>query len=364
MPEIERLQRRALDRAFAVATGQVADGRVPFVVLGVADSVGTIRLEASAPDLAANPGTGAICAIASITKPIVATTVMQLVEAGRFQLDEPLRTWLPELDATGRRPFTAWHVLSHTSGLEDVDVAELLTAGAGRDALLRAAVAAEQPAAPGTRHRYVSTTFDLLAEAVARAVGTPFETLVRDGVTGPLGMPDTTFDPRPDPEGRVAPIALGPAGLAAATHGTVDPGLLAHRFMDLRLAGGGLWSTASDLLRFGRAILRGGELDGARVLSPAFVELMTREATNGGLGMAPDRLDDEHYALGWVRRSPAGIGSADAFGHGGVTGTRLWIDPAWDLVFVYLTGAWGMSPQPSRAALHAVYGALRRGPSR
>jgi CubicO group peptidase (beta-lactamase class C family) len=134
--------------------------------------------------------------------------------------------------------------------------------------------------------------------------------------------------------------------------------------MDLRLAGGGLWSTGSDLLRFGRAILRGGELDGARVLSPAFVELMTRATTTGGLGIAPDRLDDEHYALGWVRRSPAGIGSADAFGHGGVTGTRLWIDPAWDLVFVYLTGAWGMSPQPSRAALHAVYGALRRGPSR
>lgn len=363
MPDTERLQRRALDRAFAVAAGQVADGTVPFAVLGVADSVGTIRLEAFSAPAGPQVGSDAVCAIASITKPIVATTVMQLVEAGRFQLDEPLRTWLPEIDAAGRRPFTAWHVLSHTSGLEDVDVGPLLAVGAGREALLRAAFAAEQTAAPGTCHRYVSTPFDLLAEAVARASGNPFEVLLHDGITAPLAMPDTTFDPRPDPGGRVVPAMAQPAGRHVEA-GHPEARILAHRFMDLRLAGGGLWSTASDLLRFGRTILRGGELDGVRILSPAFVEFMTRETTTGGLGVAPDRLDDEHYALGWGRRSPAGIGSAEGFGHGGVTGTRLWIDPAWDLVFVYLTGAWGMSPQPSRAALHAVYGALRQGHTR
>jgi CubicO group peptidase (beta-lactamase class C family) len=108
-------------------------------------------------------------------------------------------------------------------------------------------------------------------------------------------------------------------------------------------------------------MLRGGELDGARVLSPAFLELMTRETTQGGLGAATDRLLDEHYALGWGKRGTAGVGSASAFGHGGVTGTRLWIDPGYDLVVVYLSGVWNLPSGPRDAALIAVYGALRQG---
>jgi CubicO group peptidase (beta-lactamase class C family) len=236
MPDTERLQRRALDQAFAAVAGQVVDGTVPFAVLGVADSVGTIRLEAFAPDGAPGVGTDAICAIASITKPIVATSVMQLVEAGRFQLDEPLRTWLPELDATGRRPFSAWHVLSHTSGLEDVDVGPLLATGAGREALLRAAFAAEQPAAPGTRHRYVSTPFDLLAEAVSRAVGTPFDVLLRDGVTA-AGHARHDLRSAPGPRGpRGARRSGRPAGPRRPGRPTSSRGAPVH---GSALAGGG-----------------------------------------------------------------------------------------------------------------------------
>ena len=66
----------------------------------------------------------------------------------------------------------------------------------------------------------------------------------------------------------------------------------------------------SDILRFGRAMLRGGELDGARVLSPAFVDLMTREVTVGGLGAREDVLRAEHYAIGWGKPRPGqpGVG--------------------------------------------------------
>ena len=56
----------------------------------------------------------------------MATTVLQLVEAGRFALDVPLGAWLPELERPGRLPFTAWHVLSHTTGMDDLDLEELL----------------------------------------------------------------------------------------------------------------------------------------------------------------------------------------------------------------------------------------------
>jgi CubicO group peptidase (beta-lactamase class C family) len=354
-----RLQRRALDRAFEVAATQVADGAAPFVVLGVADSRGVIRLEAVTSERAPGVGTSSICLLASITKPIVATTVLQLVEAGRFPLDVPLGTWLPELERPGRLPFTAWHVLSHTTGMDDFDLEELLEARGKREELLRVAAGLMQDATPGSRYHYTSFTFDLLAEAVGRAIGTPFETLLADGVLGPLGMTDTTFDPRPDRADRTAPVAFarGEDARRAAAHELEHGWTITDAFTDLHLAGGGLWSTAADLLRFGRAMLRGGELDGVRVLSPAFVALATREVTVNGIGASPDRQRDDHYALGWGKPGVASPGSASAFGHGGASGTRLWIDPAYDLAYVYLSGDWGLPTQPIDAVASAIYAA-------
>jgi CubicO group peptidase (beta-lactamase class C family) len=357
-PTETRLQRRALDRAFEVAADQVADGTAPFVVLGVADSRGVIRLEAFASQRAPGVGVGSICLLASITKPIVATTVLQLVEAGQFPLDVPLQTWLPELERPGRLPFTAWHVLSHTTGLGDVDLEPLLERRDGREALLRLVYAADQAAHPGSRYHYASVTFDLLVEAVERAVGTPFEALLADNLLRPLGMADTTFDPRPDRADRAAPVALaGEDARRAEAHELEHGWTITDAFTDLHLAGGGLWSTAGDLLRFGRAMLRGGELDGVRVLSPAFVSLATREVTVNGIGGSPDRLRDDHYALGWGKPGIASPGSPSAFGHGGASGTRLWIDPGYDLVYVYLSSDWGLPTQPIDAVASAVYAA-------
>ena len=107
-------------------------------------------------------------------------------------------------------------------------------------------------------------------------------------------MRATTFDPAPGGDLRLAPVRVDLPRLA----GVPSEALLAG-YTSLRLAGGGLWSTAGDVLRFGRAILRRGELDGVRILSPAFVDLMTREVTVNGLGAATDVLRAEHYAIGW-----------------------------------------------------------------
>jgi CubicO group peptidase (beta-lactamase class C family) len=85
---------------------------------------------------------------------------------------------------------------------------------------------------------------------------------------------------------------------------------------------------------------------------------MTREVTVNGLGRTGDPLTDEHYALGWGKPGVASPASAAAFGHGGVSGTRLWIDPAHDLVFVYLTGRWGGAREAIDEVQLAVYGAL------
>lgn len=356
-----RLDPVALDHAFALVARQVEDGTVPFVILGVANRSGTIRLEAVSPRDGAPLGVGAVCLLASITKPIIATAVMRLVEDGRFSLTAPLATWLPGLDTPGRPPITAWHVLTHTTGLGEVDIEQVLLGGGDRAEFLRRTIALPQEAAPGSRFRYATCTFDLLGEAVERATGSPLEQVLRDEVLDPLGMADTRFDPRPDLAGRMAPVivggwsgAPGPQLLDRATASLVLGG-----YIGLRMAGGGLWSTAADLLRFGRAMLGGGELEGARVLAPAFVDLATREVTVDGLGATGDRLADDHYAIGWGKRGPTSPASPSAFGHGGMSGTRLWIDPAHDLVFVYLTGVWGLPTQPVDAAQNAVYAAVR-----
>jgi len=351
-PTQPRLDRRALDPAFALAASQVADGTVPWVTVGVAGAAGLIRLESYGPTDGERVGVDARCLLASVTKPMVAAAVLHEVEAGRIDLGTPLSAWWPPLASTDLRPFSAWHVLTHTTGLGDVDIETLLRRGGDRAELLRQAMAGPQATAPGSTFSYASTTFDLLVEAVAARLGRPFDDVLRANVLDPLGMAGTSFEASAQDHPN-APVRVDLPGLAG-----VPPALLLAGWSRLRLAGGGLWSTADDVLRFGRAMLRGGELDGARVLSPAFVELMTREVTVDGLGAAEDVQRAEHYAIGWGTRGVSSVASASAFGHGGATGTRLWVDPAHDLVFVYLSGIWEMPHEPINAVQHAVYAAL------
>ena len=139
----------ALDRAFALATRQVEDGTAPFVILGVANAAGTVRLEAVSAPGAPRIGTDAVCLIASITKPIVATAVMQLVAEGRLALGGPLHDVIPELRRPGRPPVSAWHVLTHTSGLAELDLEELVGRGGGPAELLPRGRRARVPDDPG-----------------------------------------------------------------------------------------------------------------------------------------------------------------------------------------------------------------------
>ncbi len=348
----------ACEPAFTVAASQVQRGEVPFAILAVAGANGLRRLEAFPPLDGPRIGTGAVCLLASITKPIVATAVMRLAETGRFPLTAPLSRWLPELDDAGLRPFTAWHVLTHTSGIADISLPDLLLAGGTRAELLERMIGAGQGWTPGSRFLYASFTFDLLAEAVARSLDRPFEDVLRDEVLDPLGMVDTTFH-HASAGDRRAPVTLGDwDGTVLPASPAVGGEQVVTAFASLHLAGGGLWSTAHDLVRFGRAMLRGGELDGVRVLGRATLGLMTSEVTVNGLGATGDPLTDEHYALGWGKPGPASPASPAAFLHGGVSGTRLLVEPAHDLVLVYLTGQWGGAVEAIDQVVLAAYGSL------
>jgi CubicO group peptidase (beta-lactamase class C family) len=360
MPPTDSARRRALQPAFDVARAQVESGAVPFAILGIAGADGVVRLEAFGEGGGRRIGTDAVCQLASITKSVTAIGVLQLVEAGTITLEQPINGWAPALVNEAWAPITPWHVLTHTTGIGDVELESILRHGQGRDDLLRHLRARSQVAPPGSRFHYVSFTFDLLVEAIALRTSEPYEAALRRRVLEPLGMAATTFDPVADGlTDRIAPLAMAlPDGTFAD-----DPGLLAA-YSALHLAGGGLWSSAEDLLRLGRSMLRLGEVDGARVLSPAYVDLMTREVTVpaasrvDGLGSNADPLRADHYALGWGKPGVASIGSPSAFGHGGVSGTRLWIDPSLDLAYVYLSGAWGMSREPIDVVEAAIYAGL------
>lgn len=355
-----RLDPAGLDRPFALAADQAASGEAPFVILAVANAGGTIRADAFAGAARPEAKLDSLCALASITKPIVATAVLQLVEEGRLLLSESIDRFIPEFGAPGKPWVTAWHLLSHTSGIEEFDYDAFFRRRASPAELLAEVCRAPLRTPPGSRYSYASNTFLLLAELIARVGGEPYPAFLARHVFEPLGLRSTTFDPFPVRERVLAPVSEpipGSVGRSVTPEETEAEG----RYMaSIALPGGGLWSTAGDLVRFGRAFLRDGELDGARILSPAWVRLMTAETTVDGLGQADDPVAANHYALGWGKPDGKTLpASPRAFGHRGFSGTMLWVDPEFDLVFVYLSGAWGFPTRPVDVVLNAVYAALR-----
>lgn len=289
--------------------------------------------------------------VASITKPITATAVMQHVEAGQLDLDAPIETYIPEFRLRLRKevaptaPITLARILSHTAGLTDLPDEELFQLPPTPEAMLRAVCGTQLAYAPGTEFRYASEPWYLLSATVERVSGTPFADFVRECILRPLGMSSTGFDPTAP-----GPAPLPPLGGFGGPD--MPPDERVRLFDSLVMPGGGLWSTPDDLLRFGRAMLGGGQLDGVRILDAASVRAMTSSHTDGipddGTG-APVR-----YGLGWDLQLGSGSGDR-AFGHTGATGSVLVVDPEYDLVAVYLRNWWGISSDHTHQMLDAIY---------
>lgn len=344
-----------LQRAFDLVAGQVAEGLVPSAVLAVARGSGIVRVEAfSGSDRVT---TDAIYLLASISKPIVATAVMQLVERGLLDLSTPLQHYLPEFrapaaaeDLPGGGAVTAWHLLTHTSGMMEMEPDLLIRERPSGARLLEIACTSPLRFAPGTRYEYSSLSWALLGELIHRLDGRDHPDYLRDEIFGPLGMADAAY--APTDKRRAAPLHFeripGPLQSIATSF-----------FISMTAPGGGLWSTPADLVAFGRAMLGGGSLGDARILGRTFVERMTRDQTAGLMDSATPPAP-AHYGLGWSLPGLDGHlpGSAHAFGHGGLTGTRLLVDPDADLVVVYLANRWGIGDGPSWAAIQAVCAAL------
>ena len=263
--------------------------------------------------------------LASLTK-VVATTpaIMRLVEQGRLDLNNPVQSYLPEFRGQGKEAVTVRHLLRHRSGLRAFlplnERAE--TSEEARHLVLVEPLRWE----PGSRVVYSDLNAMLLGWIVERIAGMPLDEFADTQIFGELGMTQTKFRPARGIRPRMVPVGLW--------RGHVIAGEL-HDQNAVRLGGvsghAGLYSTGADLVRYAQLYLsEGRDSDGVQHFRAETI----RSFTERGPG---------NRALGWEVRDTtdeANTGrllSARAFGHGGYTGTSIWIDPERDVFVILLT---------------------------
>jgi CubicO group peptidase (beta-lactamase class C family) len=338
-----------LTEARDVADRLVRRGSLPCVVFGVADAAGRTSTHAVA-SAGLRAGADAIFFLASLSKGIVATAVMQYVDEGRLDLHAPLARYLPEIETAPAGRVTAWHVLTHTSGLPDIPVETLRRERPSYRGTLERVLASRPAWEPGTRYAYNSAVWVLLSETMARLSGMPFPDALERRLTRPLGMADTSFDPRRQ-RSRVVAVRGG------RMDNRIVQELLLRFLARSRMPGGGLFASLPDLLRLGAALLPADPASPApRILSQATIDEMARSQTAGLMHEGQDgRLREVRQGLGWRKPQPDWPGSERVFTHGGISGGRLWIDPEAGFSCAFLTNLWQAPLEPALEVIAAIY---------
>ncbi|MFN9373122.1 MAG: serine hydrolase domain-containing protein [Planctomycetaceae bacterium] len=281
--------------------------------------------------------------LASLTKPIATgTSVMLLIERGQLQVTDRVAHHCPEFGTRGKEELTLFDLLTHQSGL--IADNALADYEQGLEEAWRKICDLPLRTPPRTKFIYSDVNFIVLGRVVERVTGETLASFSTREVFEPLGMAHTRFVPPAEWRHRIAPTGQR-AGhwLVGEVH---DP--RAH------LLGGiaghaGLFSTAADLAVFAQMLLEGGRSRDRQLLRPGTVNQMIHGhavPTQAGLGDGSDSPPlspaETLRGLSWDRQSRyshnRGQGwSEAAFGHGGFTGTVLWIDPERDLFFVFLS---------------------------
>lgn len=296
--------------------------------------------------------------VASMTKPITAAAIMALVEEGGLALEDPVEKYLPEFRqpwlitkraenhiALGRpsRAVTLRDLLTHTHGLHEVPAP---MEGTPLGQWVRESAAGPLQFEPGSQWRYGNCGMNTLGRVVEVVSNATFQEFLKSRFFDPLGMKDSTFFPNQDQLARLAksyriPPEGGPLievkislleGDPASDRRTVFPG-------------GGLFSTAADMLRFYQMLLDGGTCAGRRILSADSVKEMTRVQTGEleagfsacmgwGLGVGIVRKP-----VGWTEALPPG-----AFGHDGAYGTSACVIPGQGLVMILMIQRANLNP--------------------
>ncbi|MFN0091264.1 MAG: serine hydrolase domain-containing protein [Acidimicrobiales bacterium] len=334
----------------------------------------------------------------SMTKPVTSVAAMMLYEEGAFELRDPVSRFIPSFaeqrvyrsgsalnPGTDRavEPVRIWHLLTHTAGLTygfhhasavdemyrragyemgapaGVDLATACDTWAGLPLLFE----------PGSEWNY-SVATDVLGRVVEAASGQSLDRFFAERIFEPLGMHDTAFWASEEQADRLAALYSPAPGdqravrnIAMGARGTAAPAFLS--------GGGGLVGTLADYHRFTQLLLRGGELDGVRLLGSRTLDYMTRnhlpanaDLTEFGRPIFSEvAYDGIGFGLGFSVVIDAArakvLCSEGEFAWGGAASTAFWVDPAEEITAVFLTQLLPSSTHPIRTQLRQlVYQAL------
>ena len=334
--------------------------------------------------------------IASMTKPITSVALMMLYEEGKLLLTDPVSKFIPsfkssrvlegaaEAPVAARRAINVRDLLSHRSGLtygflnggpvgggyRKNGVIDGLTATTMTLAEAIDKLAAEPLIAhPGAAWNYSLST-DVLGRVVEVASGQPFQVFLRERIFKPLRMTDTDFVVAEAKWSRLATVyspdtagGIRPMTDPESFGNTVMSPIASYREGKTYFSGGaGLVSTARDYARFANMLMNGGSLDGARLLSPKTVELMTASHT---ADLPPSGLigNGAQFGLGFRVVTDVAttqtLGSNGSYGWSGIYGTNFWVDPKERLVAIVMVQRYPGSPVAA-AFPPLVYQALVR----
>jgi CubicO group peptidase (beta-lactamase class C family) len=342
----------------AVLEAAVDAGDVPHVAAIAADADGVFYEGAAGPRAVGEAGdvsTSTHFRIMSMTKMVATTVALQQVERGELDLDAPVDTYVPEFADLEvlegfdgdtprlRKPAsraTVRHLVTHTSGLGywfwNADIAryESVTGLPNVVPGDKRALTAPLVADPGTRFEYGINT-DWLGRVVEAVAGTTLDVVIKENITGPLGMDDTMFALDEGRQGNKTPVHVKGEDGTWGSIGNVlpdDPEWWA--------GGHGLHSTPRDYIRFERALLRGGELDGTRILRQDTVDAAFSDQLQGipfpeEIPSAdPATTDTLHLGPGWTWGYGLLLNTEDVPGRrkawsgawAGLLNTHFWID--------------------------------------
>lgn len=344
------------------------DGIIDVQVLGMADLENRLPMRRDT-----------LFRIASMTKPITALAIMQLVEEGKINVEYPVENYLPEFkgqmllaSAEGgavtlrkpSRPIAVKDLLTHTSGLPNYP-AGLADIYQKRDRTLSETTIAisQSPLMfePGARWSYCNSGIDTLGRIVEVVSGLPYDVYLARRIFQPLGMHDTTPYPSAEQLRRLCVTYARPEGrLVAAPGGVLDYTLGARH----PVPAGGLFSTGDDLARLYRCLLNGGSLDGHRIIGEQTLADMTSIHTGD---IKAGFIDGSAWGYGvGVVKQPEGAAqslSAGSYGHGGAFGTQGWIDPVkgvYAILLIQRSGLANGDNSAMRQALHDAAATMRR----
>lgn len=366
------------------------------VLIGRGDEIAQLSLQGEA-----RPGVpltqDSLFRIASMTKPITSVAFMQLVEEGRVALSDPVAKYIPEWEKLGvfvagggnipfvsrpaHSPMKIIDLMRHTSGLTYGFQERTPVDAAYRAAKLEAfggptleeliAQLADIPLQfdPGTSWNY-SVATDILGAILQRMDNAPLDEVIANRVTGPLGMTDTHFHVPADKADRLTDCYIFDPKLKKDMYDSGAESAWLRRPNQLS-GGGGLASTIGDYHRFCRMLLNQGELDGARIIAPKTLELMSAnhlpggkdltqmstalfsEAENAGVGFGLGFATTMDPALTMIPCSKGDIY------WGGIFSTAFFVDPVEDVIMIFMTQLMPSSVYPVRREIKTMlYSAL------